>query len=233
MNRQKIGAGLMALALPVIALSMSVGSANAASVESTVTAMEECAWQVAGVPTTITLTTEEKYVGDELVVSSETPSTITVGLSGSVNPALATSGTSTECTFYNDEKYPVLNVAMSSTSVRATYPGVGGVATDDPDLTFNVGALNPFEVDTTEDITCPADFVTPVTVSDLIDNSLTSLLSMISESVVNEYGAGSGPRCPIDTTYSLTIPSITGTPAAPGAVYSFSGGSVSFVFAAN
>jgi hypothetical protein len=233
MNRQKIGAGLMALALPVIALSMSVGSANAASVESTVTAMEECAWKVAGIPTTITLTTEEKYVGDELVVSSETPSTITVGLSGSVNPALATSGTSTECTFYNDEKYPELDVAMSSTSVRATYPGVGGVATDDPALTFNVGALNPFEVNTTVDITCPADFVTPVTVSELIDNTLTSLLSMIDGSVDNEYGTGSGPRCPIDTTYSLTIPEISGTPAAPGAVYSFSGGSVSFVFAAN
>jgi hypothetical protein len=231
MNRQKIGAGLMALALPVIALSMSVGSANAASVESTVTAMEECAWQVAGVPTTITLTTEEKYVGDELVVSSETPSTITVGLSGSVDPALATSGTSTECTFYNDEKYPELNVAMSSTSVRATYPGVGGVATEDPALTFNVGALNAFEVNTTQ--TCSTDFVTPVSVSELIDNSLTSLLSMIDESVVNEYVAGSGPRCPIDTSYSLNIPSITGTPAAPGAVYSFSGGSVSFVFAAN
>jgi hypothetical protein len=233
MNRQKIGAGLMALALPVIALSMSVGSANAASVESTVTAMEECAWQVAGVPTTITLTSEdeEKYVGDELVVSSETPSTITVGLSGSVNPDLATSGTSTECTFYNDEKYPVLNVAMSSTSVRATYPGVGGVATEDPALTFNVGALNAFEVNTTQ--TCSTDFVTPVSVSELIDNSLTSLLSMIDESVVNEYVAGSGPRCPIDTSYSLTIPEISGTPAAPGAVYSFSGGSVSFVFAAN
>jgi hypothetical protein len=232
MNRQKIGAGLMALALPVIALSMSVGSANAASVQSTVTAMEECAWQVAGVPTTITLTTEdeEKYVGDALVVSSAIPSTITVGLSGSVDPALATSGTSTECTFYNDEKYPQLNVAMSSTSVRATYP-LAGVATADPALTFNVGALNPFKVTTTE--TCTTDFVTPVTVSDLIDNSLTSLLSMISESVANEYVAGSGPRCPIDTTYSLTIPEISGTPAAPGAVYSFSGGSVSFVFASN
>jgi hypothetical protein len=192
--------------------------------------MEECAWQVAGIPTTITLTTEEKYVGDELVVSSETPSTITVGLSGSVNPALATSGTSTECTFYNDEKYPVLEVAMSSTSVRATYP-LAGVATADPALTFFVDGDNPFKVTTTE--TCTEDFVTPVTVSDLIDNSLTSLLSMISESVVNEYGTGLGPRCPIDTSYSLTIPEISGTPAAPGAVYSFSGGSVSFVFAAD
>ena len=233
MNRQKIGAGLMALALPVIALSMSVGSANAASVESTVTAMEECAWQVAGVPTTITLTTEEEYVGDELVVSSTTPSTIIVGLSGSVDTSLATSGISTECTFYNDMKYPELNVAMSSTAVRATYPGVGGVATQDLALSFNVEAGRAFKVNTTEDVTCPADFVTPVTVSELIDNSLTSLLSMGSESVVNEYASNSGPRCPIDTTYSLTIPSITGTPAAPGAVYSFSGGSVSFVFAAN
>ena len=232
MNRQKIGAGLMALALPVIALSMSVGSANAASVESTVTAMEECAWQVAGVPTTITLTTEEEYVGDELVVSSTTPSTIIVGLSGSVNDEFATSGSSTECTFYNDQKYPELTVAMSSTAVRATYPGVGGVATLDPDLSFNVGALNPFDVNTTA-VACAADFVTPATVSELIDNSLTSLLSMVSGTVGNEYAPGTGPRCPIDTTYSLTIPSITGTPAAPGAVYSFSGGSVSFVFAAN
>jgi len=232
MNRQKIGAGLMALALPVIALSMSVGSANAASVSSTVTAMEECAWQVAGVPTTITLTTDEKYVGDELVVSSETPNTITVGLSGSVNDEYATSGTSTECTFYNDMKYPELNVAMSSTSVRATFPGDGGVATEDPALSFNVGALNPFEVNTTE-VSCVAEFVSPATVSELIDNTLTGLLSMVSGSVVNEYAAGSGPRCPIDTTYSLTIPSITGTPEAPGAVYSFSGGSVEFVFSAN
>ena len=40
MNRKKIGAALIALSFPVIALSMSVGSANAATVSSTVTAMD-------------------------------------------------------------------------------------------------------------------------------------------------------------------------------------------------
>ena len=44
MNRKKIGAALIALSFPVIALSMSVGSANAATVSSTVTAMDVCQW---------------------------------------------------------------------------------------------------------------------------------------------------------------------------------------------
>lgn len=232
MNRQKIGAGLMALALPVIALSMSVGSANAASVESTVTAMEECAWQVAGVPTTITLTAApgEKYVGDPLTVSSDADVAIIVGLSGSVTPSTATIGDSTECTFYNAQKYPLLNVAMSSTSVRATYP-LAGVATADPALSFNVGVGRPFTVDTTQ--TCDPDFESPLTASNLTDNNATTLLSMVDDTIENQYAATLAPRCTIATGYSLEIPGITGVPAAPGADYSFSGGSVSFVFASN
>jgi hypothetical protein len=232
MNRKKIGAALIALSFPVIALSMSVGSANAATVESTVTAMEECAWQVAGIPTTITLTAEpgEKYVGDPLDVTSAAPDTITVGLSGSVDTSTATSGTSTECTFYNDQKYPELDVSMSSTSVRATYP-LAGVATNDPSLNFDVNGSNPFTVET---VACDdVDFVSPSAAIELADASATSLLSMVPDSISNEYATGAAPRCSIGSSYSLTIPGISGVPAAPGADYSFSGGAVSFVFAAN
>ena len=204
MNRQKIGAGLMALALPVIALSMSVGSANAASVESTVTAMEECAWQVAGIPTTITLTAgpDEKYVGDPLDVTSAAPDTITVGLSGSVSTLTATSGTSTECTFYNDQKYPELDVSMSSTSVRATYP-LAGVATNDPKLNFDVNGSNPFTVETVACI--DSNFVSPNAAIELADTSTTSLLSMVPSSIANKYAIGAAPRCSIGSSYSLTI----------------------------
>ena len=84
MNRKKIGAALVALSFPVIALSMSVGSANAATVESTVTAMDACAWQAAGFPETITLGSASKYVGEDLEVTSEGADTITLGLSGQI-----------------------------------------------------------------------------------------------------------------------------------------------------
>jgi hypothetical protein len=194
--------------------------------------MEECAWQVAGVPTTITLTAAngEKYVGDPLTVSSDADVAIIVGLSGSVTPSTATIGDSTECTFYNAQKYPVLNVAMSSTSVRATYP-LAGVATADPALSFNVGVGRPLTVDTTQ--TCDPDFESPLTASNLTDNNATTLLSMVDDTIENQYAATLAPRCTIATGYSLEIPGITGVPAAPGADYSFSGGSVSFLFAAN
>ncbi len=218
----------MALALPVIALSMSVGSANAASVESTVTAMEECDWQVAGIPTTITLTAEEKYVGDDLVVTSEVDDTIIVGLSGTVDPLTATSTASTECTFYNAELTAALSVSMSSTAVRATYPGDGGAPTEDALLSFSVDGENPFTINTTN--VCDVEFVSPTT-SALTNGTPTSLLSRDKTTLANEYGAGLAPRCSVEAGFSLTIPSITGVPAAPGADYSFTGGSVSFVFA--
>jgi hypothetical protein len=228
MNRQKIGAGLMALALPVIALSMSVGSANAASVESTVTAMDVCQWKVAGVPTTIALSSASKYVGAALVVSSAATDTVQVRLSGSVDTWATGDAASTECTFYNNQASAALNVAMSSTSVRATYPGVGGVATEDTLLSFTVGAEKPFKINTTSN--CDAAFTVSPSTIDLIGGPATTMVSRAHGTLDNDYVAGAAPKCSISTGYSLTIPAISGVPASPGAVYSFSGGSVAFVF---
>jgi hypothetical protein len=227
MNRKKIGAALIALSFPVIALSMSVGSANAASVESTVTAMDVCQWKVAGVPTTISLSSASKYVGAALVVSSAATDTVQVRLSGSVDTWASGDAASTECTFYNNQASAALNVAMSSTSVRATYPGVGGVATEDTLLSFTVGAEKPFRINTTSN--CESFNVSPSAI-DLIGGPATTMVSRNHSTLSNDYVAGAAPKCSISTGYSLTIPAISGVPASPGAVYSFSGGSVAFVF---
>jgi hypothetical protein len=227
MNRKKIGAALVALSFPVIALSMSVGSANAATVESTVEAMDACAWQASSFPETITLSSEDKYVGEDLVVSSEVPDTITLGLSGSTNALTAIEGTSIECTFYNDEASAQVEVDMDATYVTATYP-VNGTPTADPVLSFDVDADNPFIVST--DSECDAEFnVSPETFG-LTGGPASSLISRASSTLTNEYATGAAPRCAIAASYSLTIPAIPGVPAAPGADYTFSGGSVTFVF---
>ena len=227
MNRKKIGAALVALSFPVIALSMSVGSANAATVESTVTAMDACAWQAAGFPETITLGSASKYVGEDLEVTSEGADTITLGLSGQTNPLTASEGTSIECTFYNDQASAQVDVAMDATSVTASYL-LDGTPTTDPALSFSVETGNPFTINT--DSSCDADFDVSPETFDLTGGPASSLISRASSTLTNEYAAGAGPRCAIDASYSLTIPAIDGVPAAPGADYTFSGGSVSFVF---
>jgi hypothetical protein len=226
MNRKKIGAALIALSFPVIAISMSIGSANAATVESTVTAMDACAWQAAGFPETITLGSEDKYVGEALEVTSEAPDTITLGLSGQTNPLTASVGTSIECTFYNDKASAQVDVAMDGTSVNAYYD-LNGTQTRDADLSFTVGAGSPFTINT--ESTCDADFSVIPNEFDLIGGTASTLISIASSTLTNEYAEGAAPRCAIDSSYSLTIPAIDGVPAAPGADYTFSGGSVSFV----
>jgi hypothetical protein len=227
MNRKQIGAGLMALAFPVFALSLSVGSANAASVESTVTAMDVCQWKVAGVPETITLGSGSKYLGEALVVSSATTDTVSVRLTGSVDTSTSPDDPTTECTFYNDEASAALNVAMSSTGVRATYVRAG-VVTEDPLLSFTVGAGKPFKINTTS--SCEASFTVSRSSIDLIGGPASTMVSRSRTTLANNYATGAAPKCSIATGYSLTIPAITGVPAAPGALYSFSGGSVAFVF---
>ena len=227
MNRKKIGAALVALSFPVIALSMSVGSANAATVESTVAAMDACAWQASSFPETITLSSEDKYVGEDLVVSSEVPDTITLGLSGSTNALSALEGTSIECTFYNDQASAQVEVDMDATDVTATYLR-NGTPTADEALSFGIDADNPFIVST--DSECDAEFNVSPEMFDLIGGEASSLISRASSTLVNEYANGDGPRCAIDASYSLTIPEIDGVPAAPGQDYTFSGGSVTFVF---
>jgi hypothetical protein len=226
MNRKKIGAALIALSFPVIVLSMSIGSANAATVESTVTAMDACAWQAAGFPETITLGSEDKYVGEALEVTSEAPDTITLGLSGQTNPLTASEGTSIECTFYNDKASAQVDVAMDGTSVDAYYD-LSGTPTRDADLSFTVGAGSPFTINT--ESTCDPDFSVIPNEFNLIGGPESTLISIASSTLTNEYAEGAAPRCAIASSYSLTIPAIAGVPAAPGADYTFSGGSVSFV----
>jgi hypothetical protein len=227
-NQKKIGAGLMALAFPVIALSISVGSANAASVESTVEAMDACQWQIAGVPSTIDMTAETKYYGDALSVTGSTAEPLILGLSGAAAPETATSGSSTDCSFYNDKATADVDIDMTSTgtSVGAFYGE--GAGTEDTSLSFEIDGANPFTINAVS--ACSTEFVTGESFP--LDGTPppSSLVNAPSEGLVNVYNAETDLRCSIALSYSLTIPATDEVPAAPGENYTFRGGEVEFVF---
>ena len=231
MNQKKIGAGLMALAFPVIALSISVGSANAATVESTVTAMDACEWQLAGVPSTISMTSESKYFGDALAVTGSTPTPLILGLTGQGDPDSVpdvTIGSSVDCSFYNAKVSAGVDIDMGATGtgVDAYYgPGDG---TLDETLSFDVDIDNPFTINATSD--CSGEFTSGATFA--LDGTPppSSLVYAAGAGLQNVYDAGTAPRCSIELSYSLEIPETDEVPDAPGAVYTFKGGVVDFVF---
>jgi hypothetical protein len=230
-NQKKIGAGLMALAFPVIALSISVGSANAATVESTVTAMDVCEWQLTGVPSTISMTSDSKYFGDALDVAGSTATPLILGLSGAANPESATSGASVDCSFYNDKVTAEVQIDVSSATTRVNaYYGAEG--TEDESLSFTIDVTRPFTINSAAGDECATNFVTGTTFA--LDGTPppSSLVEAASSGLANVYDAqpGTAPRCSITLSYSLTIPSTNTVPEAPGADYTFRGGEVDFIF---
>jgi hypothetical protein len=232
-NQKKIGAGLMALAFPVIALSVSVGSANAASVSSTVTAMDACQWQLTGVPGEINMGSASKYFGDALAVTGSTATPIVLGLTGQGDPDSVPDteiGSSVDCSFYNDKASAGVEIDMGATGtgVDAYYgPGDG---TLDESLSFVVDSNNPFTINATS--ACTPVFTSGASFA--LDGTPppSSLVSAPRTGLDNVYYEGTAPRCSIELSYSLTIPSTDEVPDSPGAVYTFKGGVVDFVFVA-
>jgi len=230
-NQKKIGAGLMALAFPVIALSISVGSANAATVESTVTAMDACEWQLTGVPPTISMTAESKYFGDALEVTGSTDTPLILGLTGQGDPDSVpevTIGSSVDCSFYNAKVSAGVDIDMSDTGtdVDAYYGPDDG--TLDESLSFVVDDNNPFTINATSD--CSEEFTSGAAFALNGTPPPSSLVSAPGAGLENVYTAGTAPTCSIELSYSLEIPSTNEVPDAPGEVYTFKGGVVDFVF---
>jgi hypothetical protein len=229
-NQKKIGAGLMALAFPVIALSFSVGSANAATVESTVTAMDVCEWKVAGIPASISMTSESKYFGDALPVAGSTATPLILGLSGAASPETATSGESVDCSFYNDKVTAEVQIDVSSTTTRVGAFYGAGDGTEDESLSFDINGANPFTINSSAGAECATTFTTGTTFALNGTPPPDSLVKADSSGLVNVYNATLAPRCSIGLSYSLEIPATDTVPEAPGAVYTFRGGEVDFVF---
>ena len=154
-NAKKItsGVALIALGLPALLVALGSGPANAASVTSTIDTYDVCSWEFSGlngtldlVPinpdTTAPLAEGTKYLGDKLQLG--VVSNITMALTGNASPGTGLDGTSAQCSFYGDLKYPSLSAALATGAGKtdlftASYT-VGEEVRTDTDLSVQLGA---------------------------------------------------------------------------------------------
>lgn len=219
MNNKKFAAGLAAACLPLMMLAISTPAASADSgVSSEVDAIDRCAWVLGGFDSNLTLQSAggAKYQGEALSVSA-TITGLTLGLSGYLYPeGAASGGTSTECSFYNDEQQGQAEFKLSTASeFQATY---GTSNTDDDAMDFTLtegGGLG---------IVADVSGCTGFTDNDAAFTAINDLANIfLKSSVTNKYAAGAGPKCSPDIEVSTTIPASAGAPAGAGQDYSFSG----------
>ena len=225
MNKEKkAAAGLLALSIPMMMLAFSAPAAQAVDVESTVAAIDSCAWQFAGTPTSLALEPADagaKYEGTALTVSDSFTGLV-LGLSGAASTATATDGTSTECSFYNDLKTAAIQVELAtSATFTATY---GASNTADTDMNFTIGVSNPLDV--IADVTACGTGWADTDINFTALTSATDLFELDSASVENKYVAGAGERCSPSVEVEVTIPASSGIPAGAGQDYNFSGPSI-------
>jgi len=242
MNKKTLGAGMLALALPALLLSANSIGANAATVTSSVTAIDSCAWQLVGVPSDLTLGSEDnvKYKGVDLPVSATSPNLI-LGLAGTAGSASATdSNASTECSFYNSLQAGGVNLEISTASFTSSYTTNGGSTyiadPEDNNLNFALTESNPLGVTTGGSEECTtafkvegtADLYVAETPSTLISTMITGDPVSPQTLVQNLNATGANVKCDIGLTFDFTIPERTGVPAGAGNAYKFSGPVLTF-----
>ena len=199
-------------------LAISSPVANAATVASSVDAIDVCEWQMASAPTSIGLTSEDVYEGAALSVSSSI-SNLTVGLSGSQS-ATALEGTSTDCSFYNNRETADVTFALETTDeLTATY---GASKTADPDMNFDLAAGGGLDI--VSDVSSCTDF-TAAALSFTDITSATRAFGLEDEFVANKYfgNENGSERCTPEITIGLDIKASNTVPAGAGQNYSFAG----------
>lgn len=216
-KNNSLAAGVIALSLPLMMLAISTPGANAATVSSSVDAIDVCEWQMASAPTSLNLGSDSLYEGAALSVSA-TITGLTVGLSGSQS-ATALSGTSTDCSFYNNrETADVTFGLITSNTFYATY----GSGTEDKAMDFTLTQGGGLDI--VADVTACTDFTaTPQSFLDLADP--TSVFGLGASFVENKYtGSASGSeRCSPTITVGIDVKASTAVPAGAGQQYSFAG----------
>ena len=229
MNKEKVGGAIaLAASLPLMMLALTTPIANAATVSSTVTAIDVCEWQMAGAPETIELTSASKYEGAALEVSYST-SDLALGLSGSQSNTAIT-GTSTECSFYNNRETASVSFTLISTNAfTATYGG----GTRDANMDFTLGGGNSLDVSATLSTQCSENGWATAGISFTSVDALDALLQIPSAEVVNKYAASDNgaERCNPELTIAVDIPASANVPAGAGQAYSFSGPSLEIALA--
>lgn len=252
---KKLGAGLVALALPTMMFALSLVGANAATVSSSVDAIDLCTWEISQEDVALSLTAgvDVKYVGDALAVSG-TWSNLSLGFTGSLATATGTGEDaveSTACSFYNDIKKNKITATLASRTgtgkdeagaditsaemgqvFEASYgASADAVNTYTPDETMNfeISTDRPLVLAGSESVgrDCNAAFTTP---ADFSFTAVTAPSDAIvnSGTLLNKYEDAANIRCTGDYAVSINVKAATEVPAGPGLVYSFAGPVVVF-----
>lgn len=220
-KNNSLAAGVIALSLPLMMLAISTPGANAATVSSSVDAIDVCEWEMAGVPSELLLTSATDYEGEALSVS-ETIDTLTVGLSGSQS-ATAISGTSTECSFYNNRETADVTFELTEAAAFTATYGPSNLADTDMNFTLTEGGGLDIDADLTgcEDYTNAAINFTAIT-------SATRLLGLPDGAVENKYteSATGNERCTPTITIGIDVKASEAVPKGAGLGYKFAGPSL-------
>jgi hypothetical protein len=103
LNKTK-GFAVSLVSLGLLAAGMSAPIANAAQVDATIDAIDNCAWQISTGSGQFALTNTNNYVGDALILTAATTYDVILGLAGTneaPNAVALDSSTTAECSFYN------------------------------------------------------------------------------------------------------------------------------------
>jgi hypothetical protein len=227
-QNNKLAAGLLALSLPALMLSISTPAANADGgtvVTSQVAAIDSCLWKYGGVPGSLTLLPEDmdaKYEGETLEVKSIATG-LELGLTGSTADL---NESSTECSFYNDIKPAEITVELDGVEFVATYL-VGATPTADIPMDFEIGASNSFDFVADVDTERCSGSTWTSTPANMTSATLASLFGT-STGLVNKYVAGAAPNCSPEIAVSIDLPESDGIPAGKGRFYTFTGPTITF-----
>lgn len=250
-NSRRIGAGLVAMTLPLLMLSLAAPVANAADVSSTVNTVDKCAWFMSTMKNFV-ISSSAKYRGAALELSntdatvpegSSTKDDLKLGLSASKSGGehLESIELSTDCSFYNNKFGQKVIVTPDDQPFVATYEkasseGGGDSVTTatEPGFTLAESNMN-FVVDLRDEegsSFCNTGFNT-------VGGALTAstgltLIERALDNMQKDYAAaGSAPYCNPEITLRVTIPAVSEVPEGAGSTFTFTGPTLTFSKADN
>jgi len=238
LNKTK-GFAVSLVSLGLLAAGMSAPIANAATVDSTVDAIDNCVWQLGSVPATWELTNTEKYIGDALTLASTASSNVVLGLAGSDEAAAAVAIDSlptAECSFYGVILANGVTATLGAINVFDAKFGANytdGTEEIGMDIPLTTSALN---ISGTADSECKTSYfeaeLEPFPLAAPGDDVQTMSSNLALPNIVPAGTATPGETykalCSQSLSLSIDIPSRSSAPIGVGQNYFFQGPTITF-----
>jgi len=239
LNKTK-GFAVSLVSLGLLAAGMSAPIANAATVDSTVDAIDNCVWQLGSVPATWELTNTEKYIGDALTLASTASSNVVLGLAGSDEAAAAVAIDSlptAECSFYGVILANGVTATLGAINVFDAKFGANytdGTEEIGMDIPLTTSALN---ISGTADSECKTSYfeaeLEPFPLAAPGDDvqtmsSKAELPNIVPAGVIDNADPSYKALCSQSLSLSIIIPERSSAPIGVGQNYFFEGPTITF-----